>query len=492
MAAPEPAPRRGREREREDESEDESDILEESPCGRWQKRREQVNQGNMPGVQSTFLAMDTEEGVEVVWNELHFGDRKAFAAHEEKIQTMFEQLVLVDHPNIVKLHKYWLDASEARARVIFITEYVSSGSLKQFLKKTKKNHKAMNARAWKRWCTQILSALSFLHACSPPIIHGNLTSDTIFIQHNGLIKIGSVWHRIFSNALPDDLRSPIRAEREELRNLHFFPPEYGEVADGTAVDIFSFGMCALEVLAQWPHGLPASSPCISSPCLTWPCLLDGCAGDPSQWGHPGHRRGHNSCQALTERPQHAGVHPLLPGPGPQPSALCPQPPLPPRTLRSALAEAPGSSLLHPAPMYSEVSCLELDKFLEDVRNGIYPLMNFAAARPLGLPRVLAPPPEEAQKAKTPTPEPFDSETRKVIQMQCNLERSEDKARWHLTLLLVLEDRLHRQLTYDLLPTDSAQDLATELVHYGFVHEDDRTKLAAFLESTFLKYLGAQP
>lgn len=44
-------------------------------------------------------------------------------------------------------------------QVIFITEYVSSGSLKQFLKKTKKNHKAMNARAWKRWCTQILSAL---------------------------------------------------------------------------------------------------------------------------------------------------------------------------------------------------------------------------------------------------------------------------------------------------------------------------------------------
>lgn len=34
-------------------------------------------------------------------------------------------------------------------------------------------------------------ARSFLHACSPPIIHGNLTSDTIFIQHNGLIKIGS-------------------------------------------------------------------------------------------------------------------------------------------------------------------------------------------------------------------------------------------------------------------------------------------------------------
>uniref|UniRef100_A0A8D0EW00 Serine-threonine/tyrosine-protein kinase catalytic domain-containing protein n=1 Tax=Strix occidentalis caurina TaxID=311401 RepID=A0A8D0EW00_STROC len=106
----------------------------------------QVNQGNMPGIQSTFLAMDTEEGVEVVWNELLFTDKKAFKAHEEKIKTMFEQLVLVDHPNIVKLHKYWLDVKDLKARVIFITEYVSSGSLKQFLKKTKKNHKAMNAR----------------------------------------------------------------------------------------------------------------------------------------------------------------------------------------------------------------------------------------------------------------------------------------------------------------------------------------------------------
>lgn len=27
----------------EEESEDESEILEESPCGRWQKRREEVN-----------------------------------------------------------------------------------------------------------------------------------------------------------------------------------------------------------------------------------------------------------------------------------------------------------------------------------------------------------------------------------------------------------------------------------------------------------------
>ncbi|XP_033058456.1 nuclear receptor-binding protein 2 isoform X3 [Trachypithecus francoisi] len=552
MAAPEPAPRLAREREREDESEDESDILEESPCGRWQKRREEVNQGNMPGLQSTFLAMDTEEGVEVVWNELHFRDRKAFAAHEEKIQTVFEQLVLVDHPNIVKLHKYWLDTSEACARVIFITEYVSSGSLKQFLKKTKKNHKAMNARAWKRWCTQILSALSFLHACSPPIIHGNLTSDTIFIQHNGLIKIGSVWHRIFSNALPHDLRSPIRAEREELRNLHFFPPEYGEVADGTAVDIFSFGMCALE-LAHCVPGRPGRA----SQFVQLRGIPAGCTPTKrtSVEAHTGSRPEVPKGSAHSKDKKEFILCCLARDPAHRPSAhsllfhrvlfevhslkllaahcfiqhqyLMPENVVEEKTkamdLHAVLAELPRPRRPPLQWRYSEVSFMELDKFLEDVRNGIYPLMNFAATRPLGLPRVLAPPPEEVQKAKTPTPEPFDSETRKVIQMQCNLERSEDKARWHvsgawegsaavgkagawqtpkppadhappppqLTLLLVLEDRLHRQLTYDLLPTDSPQDLASELVHYGFLHEDDRMKLAAFLESTFLKYRGAQ-
>ncbi|XP_027765171.1 nuclear receptor-binding protein 2-like [Empidonax traillii] len=126
------------------------------------------------------------------------------------------------------------------------------------------------------------------------------------------------------------------------------------------------------------------------------------------------------------------------------------------------------------------------------RNGIYPLMNFAVSRPHALPRVLSQPQEDPQKAKTPTPEPFDVETRKVVQMQCNLELNEDKSQWHLTLLLILEDKLHRQLSYDLLPTDNSKDLATELVHYGFIHEDDCEKLATFLESAFHKHRSPLP
>ena len=151
----------------DDDSEDESEILEESPCGRWLKRREEVilifyciisilansllsislskvEQRDIPGIDATFLAMDTEEGVEVVWNEVRFSEKKYFNSKEETICEVFDRLILLNHPNIVKLHKYWIDKDAEKARIIFITEYMSSGSVKLFLKKTKKNEIKMS------------------------------------------------------------------------------------------------------------------------------------------------------------------------------------------------------------------------------------------------------------------------------------------------------------------------------------------------------------
>ncbi|XP_048457338.1 nuclear receptor-binding protein-like [Rhincodon typus] len=93
---------------------------------------------------------------------------------------------------------------------------------------------------------------AYLHSCDPPIIHGNLTCDTIFIQHNGLIKIGSV--------APDTINNHVKTCREEQKNLHFFAPEYGAVTNvTTAVDIYSFGMCALEMAVLEIQGNGESS-----------------------------------------------------------------------------------------------------------------------------------------------------------------------------------------------------------------------------------------
>ena len=81
--------------------------------------------------------------------------------------------------------------------------------------------------------------------CDPPILHGNLTCDTIFIQHNGLVKIGSV--------APDIIHQNVKTCRDNIvRNRHFLAPEWGtsqEATLNTAIDIFAFGMCALETAA---------------------------------------------------------------------------------------------------------------------------------------------------------------------------------------------------------------------------------------------------
>ncbi|NXD87454.1 NRBP2 protein, partial [Halcyon senegalensis] len=385
-----------------------------------------VNQGNMPGIQSTFLAMDTEEGVEVVWNELLFTDKKAFKAHEEKIKTMFEQLVLVDHPNIVKLHKYWLDVKDLKARVIFITEYVSSGSLKQFLKKTKKNHKAMNARvgflgaaqgdvggwlcAW--WHREGLWSLRRQSQCvwslpGSPSRDGTAAGRWHLEDGQRMGRgAGGGWAGV---------RAGVCGERPDVCR-----PGFAERADGTAVDIFSFGMCALEmaVLEIQTNGdtrvseeaIVRARHSLDDPNMR-EFILSCLTLNPDKRPTANNLLFHRvlfEVHSLKLLAAHCFINNQY---------LMPENVVEEKIkeldLNMVMAEIRREGRPGVQWRYSEVSFLELDKFLEDVRNGIYPLMNFAVSRPHALPRALSQPQEDPQKAKTPTPEPFDVETRKV-------------------------------------------------------------------------------
>ncbi|XP_032792780.1 nuclear receptor-binding protein isoform X1 [Daphnia magna] len=480
-----------------EDSEDESEILEESPCGRWLKRREVVQQRDVPGIDAAYLAMDTEEGVEVVWNEVRFSERKNFKAQEEKISQVFDNLIKLEHPNIVKFHKYWIDSRDDKPRVIFITEYMSSGSLKQFLKRTKRNVKKPPLQAWKRWCTQILSALSFLHSCSPPIVHGNLTCDTIFIQHNGLIKIGSV--------APDAIHQHVKTCREGMKNTHFIAPEFGIAGMTPAVDIYSFGMCALEMATleiQGANGetslvtedqvqrtiegleVPIQSDFIRACLKTEPELR------PTARGLLFHRAlfevsplkllaAHTVVRCSVNTFCKANIS----------ETICDK--VVQRHFGPGIIVAEVNFTISPPVQFTmaDIPVAEkLEKFVEDVKYGIYPLTVFAPVpaeacgqRPVS--------PDTSVSTAAETPEPVDVEARRVSNMICDVKPKDDGAGYQMTLLLRMDDKMNRQLSSTIMKSDHALALAEELVHYGFINEVDRELVGASMNEALRNCLA---
>lgn len=84
-----------------------------------------MDQKDVPGIKNTFLAMDTEEGVEVVWNEIQFSERKNYKSQERKIQLVFENLIHLQHPNIIKFHRYWTDTYNDRSFFLIFEIYIA-------------------------------------------------------------------------------------------------------------------------------------------------------------------------------------------------------------------------------------------------------------------------------------------------------------------------------------------------------------------------------
>ena len=55
-----------------------------------------MNQRNVPGIDAAYLAMDTEEGVEVVWNEVMFSERKNFKLQEVRTDAHTDKVLSGD------------------------------------------------------------------------------------------------------------------------------------------------------------------------------------------------------------------------------------------------------------------------------------------------------------------------------------------------------------------------------------------------------------
>ncbi|KAE8077032.1 hypothetical protein FH972_015639 [Carpinus fangiana] len=188
----------------------------------------------------SYKAFDEYEGIEVAWNQVKLYDFLRSPEDLERLYCEIHLLKTLKHKNIMKFYTSWVDS--ANRHINFVTEMFTSGTLRQY----RQNHKRVNIRAVKHWCRQILKGLLYLHSLNPPVIHRDLKCDNIFINGNqGEVKIGDL-------GLAAILRKSHAAHC--VGTPEFMAPEVYEEEYNELVDIYSFGMCILEMVTfEYPY-----------------------------------------------------------------------------------------------------------------------------------------------------------------------------------------------------------------------------------------------
>lgn len=216
---------------------DPSEFVEVDPTGRYGRYNEILGKG---ASKTVYRAFDEYKGIEVAWNQVKLYDFLQSPEDLERLYCEIHLLKTLKHKNIMKFYTSWVDT--ANRNINFVTEMFTSGTLRQYRLK----HRRVNIRAVKHWCRQILKGLLYLHNHDPPVIHRDLKCDNIFVNGNqGEVKIGDL-----------GLAAILRKSHADhcVGTPEFMAPEIYEEAYNELVDIYSFGMCVLEMVTfEYPY-----------------------------------------------------------------------------------------------------------------------------------------------------------------------------------------------------------------------------------------------
>ncbi|XP_045553336.1 LOW QUALITY PROTEIN: serine/threonine-protein kinase WNK4 [Salmo salar] len=223
--------------EQEEREDIETKAVATSPDGRYLKFNIEIGRGSFKTV---YKGLDTETTVEVAWCELQ--TRKLTKLERQRFSEEVEMLKGLQHPNIVRFYDSWKDNSKVLKCILLVTELMTSGTLKTYLKRFKE----MKLKLLQRWSRQILKGLHFLHTRTPPIIHRDLKCDNIFITGpTGSVKIGDLGLATLKSA---------SFAKSVIGTPEFMAPEMYEEKYDEAVDVYAFGMCILEMAtSEYPY-----------------------------------------------------------------------------------------------------------------------------------------------------------------------------------------------------------------------------------------------
>eukprot|EP00727_Mastigamoeba_balamuthi_P005761 m51a1_g1804 putative flag-tagged protein kinase domain of mitogen-activated protein kinase kinase kinase (1154) ;mRNA; f:455574-459860 len=168
-------------------------------------------------------------------------------------QTMSREDLQVIQDEIVFLHKFhhpnllmFMGFCETEAEFLIVSEYMSGGSLSEFLKT---NKSSLNAFTKVSIAFDVVKGIAYLHSQNPPVIHGSLTSHSLMIDANAVTKVTDFW---FLNKCRGGSGSASR------QRSGWMPPEVvaGEPIT-SATDVFAFGIVLWELFE--PSALSSSS-----------------------------------------------------------------------------------------------------------------------------------------------------------------------------------------------------------------------------------------
>ncbi|KAI3941622.1 hypothetical protein MKX01_018212 [Papaver californicum] len=215
-----------------DDDKDSEPFVELDPTGRYGRYCDLLGVG---AVKKVYRAFDQEEGIEVAWNQVFL---KSFSGDAMTIDRLFSEVGLLRslrNDNIIYFYNFW--TNDKQSTLNFITEVCTSGNLREYRKK----HRHVSLKALKKWSRQILRGLDYLHTHEPCIIHRDLNCSNVFINGNiGQVKIGDLGLAA--------IVGQSHSAHSVLGTPEFMAPELYDENYTEMVDIYSFGLCVLELV----------------------------------------------------------------------------------------------------------------------------------------------------------------------------------------------------------------------------------------------------